>query len=182
MLAGVLVEGPVELPDQLLEDRPHGGVVDHVGMEVERAEPFHHLVQQLGLVELADGVIEVEPLDDLPHLIAEPDDVVAQVRGQLRRVGEEAFEVVPGGVVEGESRGLLQLRVHVLQAQPLQLGLPREHLLLRRREHAVEPPEDGQGEDHVLVLPPLEAVANQVRDIPDEADDLRMDHGFSPAS
>ena len=182
VLAGVLVKRLVELPDQLLEDRPHGRVVDRVGMEVQRPEPLHDLVQQLRLVELADRVVEVEPLDDLPHLIAEPDDVVAQVRGQRGRVAEEALEVVSRRVVEGELRRLLELRVHVFEAQPPQFGLPCEHLRLGRREHAIESPQHGQREDHVLVLPPLEGVPNQVRDIPDETDDLRVRHLLKPAS
>jgi hypothetical protein len=60
VLARILVQGLVELPDQLLEDRPHRGVVDHVGMQVDVLEALHHLEQESRFVELADRVVEVE--------------------------------------------------------------------------------------------------------------------------
>ena len=51
-----------------------------------------------------------------------------------------------------------------------------EHLLLCTGEHAVETAQDGKGQDDVLVLPTLEGVADEVRDAPEEADDLAMVH------
>ena len=125
VLAGVLVERLVELPDQLLEDRPHRGVVDLVGVEVDVLEALQHLEEQPGLVELADGVVEVELLQHLAHVRAEAGDVVAQVGGEVRRVGEELVEVVARGVVEGEAGGLAELRVEVLELLAPQLGLLR---------------------------------------------------------
>ena len=58
----------------------------------------------------------------------------------------------------------------------LQLSLPREHLLLRVGQHAVESAQDGQRQDNVLVLAALERVADQVGDAPEEADDLAVVH------
>ena len=72
VFARVLVEGLVEPADQLLEDRSHRRVVHLVGMEVDLAEAFQHLKEQSSLVELADRVVEVEPLDDLPHVPLKP--------------------------------------------------------------------------------------------------------------
>ena len=116
VLAGVLVQRLVELADELLEDRAHRGVVDRVGVEVHLriAEPLHHLEQESRLVELGDGVVEVELLQHLAHVGAEPGDVVAQVLGDVGRVGEQLLEVVAGRVVEGESRGAPKLRVEVV--------------------------------------------------------------------
>ena len=79
---GVLVERLVELADQLLEDRAHRGVVDPLRMQVDVLEALHHLEQQAGLVELADGVVEVEALEHLAHVLAETGEVVAEVRSE----------------------------------------------------------------------------------------------------
>ena len=123
VLAGVLVQRLVELADQLLEDRPHRRVVDRVGMQVDVLEALEHLEEQPGLVELADGVVEVELLQHLAHVRAEAGDVVAQVGREVGRVGEELLEVVAGGVVEGEAGRLAELAVEVLEPPAAQLRL-----------------------------------------------------------
>ena len=82
-----------------------------------------------------------------------------------------------GGVVEGEAGGPFQLSAPVFQAALPQLGVPRQHVVLGGSEDAIEPPQDGKGEDDVLVLSPFKAVADQVRDVPDEADDFGVGHG-----
>ena len=64
----------------------------------------------------------------------------------------------------------------VSQAAVAQLGVPGQDLLLGGSEDAVETAEDGEREDHVLVLPAFEAVADEVRDVPDEADDFGVGH------
>ena len=176
VLAGILVQRLVELPDQLLEDRAHRGVVDLVRVQVDVLEALEHLEQQPRLVELADRVVEVELLQHLAHVRAEAGDVVAQVRRQMRRVGEELVEVVAGGVVEREARDPAELRVEVLELLAPKLGLFRQHLLLRAGQHAVQAAQDGERQDDVLVLAALEGIADEVRDAPEEADDLAMVH------
>ena len=175
VLAGVLVEGLVELADQLLEDRPHRRVVDPVGVQVDVLEALQHLEEQPRLVELADGVVEVELLQHLAHVRAEPGDVVPQVRREVRRVGEELLEVVPRRVVEGEPRRLAKLAPRILELA-LELGLGLQDLDLGRGQHAVEPAENGERQDDVLVLAALEGVAHEVGDAPEEADDLAVVH------
>ena len=64
----------------------------------------------------------------------------------------------------------------VLEPSPAQFGLALQHVLFRGRQHAVEPPQHGQGEDDVLVLAALEGIPDQVGDAPDEADDLAVVH------
>ena len=174
VLARVLVQRLVELPDQLLEDRAHRRVVDLVRVQVDVLEALHHLEEQPRLVELADRVVEVELLEHLAHVRAEAGDVVAQVGGEVGRVGEELVEVVAGGVVEREAGRLAELRVEVLELLALELRLALEHLLLGGGEHAVEPPQDRERQDDVLVLAALERVADEVRDAPEEADDLAV--------
>ena len=178
VLAGVLLQRLVELPDELLEDGAHGEVVDRVRVQVHLriAEPLHHLEQQTRLVELGDGVVEVELLQHLAHVGAEPGDVVAQVLRHVGGVGQQLGEVVAGRVVEGESGGGLKQPLGVLDLV-LVPGLDLHHLQLAGGQHAVEPAQHGQRQNHVLVLPALEGVANQqIRHTPDEADDLAVVH------
>ncbi len=61
-----------------------------------------------------------------------------------------------------------------------QFRLAFEYLMLGRREHAVETPQYGQRQNDVLVLASLEAVANQIRDAPDKADDFTVVHRYAP--
>ena len=90
-------------------------------------------------------------------------------------VGAQLLEVVARRVVEGEPRGAPELRVEVFQLA-LEPGLDGQHLPLGGGQHAVEPAQHGQEQDHVLVLAALERVADQVRHPPDEADDLAVVH------
>ena len=174
VLAGIFVQRLVELADQLFEDCPHRGVVDLARVQIHGPEALQHLEQQPRLVELADGVVEVEPLQHLAHVAAEAGDVVAQVGCDVRRIGQQGFEVVARGVVEGESGSPAKLRVQVIQPASAQLGLPAQHLALGWCKHAIEPPEHGQRQDDVLVLAALEAVTDQIRDTPEEADDFAV--------
>ena len=177
VLAGVLVQRLVELPDELLEDRAHREVVDLVRVEIHLriAEPLHDQEQQSRLVELGDGVVEVELLQHLAHVGAEPRDVVAQVLRDVGGVGEQLLEVVARRVVKREPGGAPELRVEVVEPA-LVLCLDHQHLPLRGRQHAVEPSQYRQRQDDVLVLAPLEGVADEVSHPPDEADDLAVVH------
>ncbi len=94
VLAGVLVEGLIELADQFLEDVAHLNVGDLVRVQVYGAEALHHLEEQARLIELGDGVVEVELFEDFTHVGAEAGDVVAQVGGEVGRVGEQALKRV----------------------------------------------------------------------------------------
>ena len=181
VLTRVLVQRLVELADQLLENRPHGGVVDGVRVEVHLgvAEALDDLKDQPRLVELADRVVEIEFLQHLAHVRTEADDVAAQIRGDERRVLYQPLEVAIGGVVEGEARGPAELRIQVLELA-LVLGVGPQDLRLGRGQHAVEPPQHSQRQDHVLVLPPLEGVADPIRHLPNKTHDLAVIH--APAS
>ncbi len=177
VFARVLVQRLVELPDQLLEDGSHRWVVDLLRMQIDLLEPLQHLEQQPGLVQLADGVVEIELLQHFPHVGAEAGDVVAQVCRQVRSVGEELFKVVARGVVEREPGGLPQLRVEVLQLFPPQLRLLAQHLLLGGGQHAVEPPEYRERQNDVLVMAAPEGVPDEVRNAPEPAHDFAVVHG-----
>ena len=118
------------------------------------AEPLHDLEQEPRLVELRHGVVEVELLEHLAHVGAEPADVVAQVLRDVGGVGEQLLEVVARRVVEGEPRGPPELRVEVVELAP-EPGLDGQDLLLGGGQHPVEPAQHGEGQDDVLVLAAL---------------------------
>jgi hypothetical protein len=181
MLAGVFVQGLVKPADQLLEDDPHRRVVHAVRVQVNVPEPLQHLEEQPRLVELADRVVEIEALDHLAHVLAEPGDIVAQVSREMRRVGEQLFEIVARGVVEREARRPTELRLEILQAPALKLGLPGEYPLLSIGQHTIETAENRQREDDILVMAAPEGVSDEVSNPPDEADDLAMVHRISQA-
>jgi len=176
VFAGILVERLVELPDELLEDRAHRRVVDHVRVQVDVLEALEHLEQEPSLVQPADGVVDVELLQHLAHVRAEAGEVVPQIGREVRRVGEELGEVVARGVVKREAGGLPKLRVEVLELLASQLSLLAQDLLLGRGQHTIESPQDRKRKDDVLVLAPLEGVTDEVGDAPEEADDLTVIH------
>ncbi len=165
VLAGVLVERLVEAADKLLEDVAHLQIRDLVGVQIDVLESLHHLEQEAGVVEPGDGVVEVELVQHVAHVGAEAVDVVAQVGRQVRRVAEQALEVIERGVVEGVAGGPAQHRVEVIQLILVQrVGF--EHLALRGLEHAVEAAQHRERQDDVLILAALERVANEIRDAP----------------
>ena len=98
VLARVLVLGFVELADEFLEDRTHGGVVDLTRVEIDILKALHYLEEESPFVELADGVVKVELLEHLAHVGAEASDIVAEVSGQVRGVRQQLLEVVIGDV------------------------------------------------------------------------------------
>ena len=138
MLTRVFVERLIKLPDELLEDRPHRGVVDLVGVQVDILEALKHLKQKPRVVEFPEGVVKVEFLENFSHVRAEVRDVVPEVRGKMRGVSEELLEVVARRVVESEARGFSELGVEILQLA-LQGSLLLEDFRLRRGEDTVEP-------------------------------------------
>ncbi len=171
VLAGVLVQRLVELADQLLEDIAHLDVGDLVRVQVYGAKALHHLEEQACLVELGDGVVEVELFEDFAHVGAEAGDVVVQVGGEVGRVGEQTVEGVERRVVEGEAGGAAQLRIEILELA-LELSVDLKDMLLGGLEHAIKAAQDREGQDDVLVLAALEGVADEVCDAPEEVGDL----------
>jgi hypothetical protein len=154
VLARVLVQRLVELPDQLLEDRPHHGVRDPVRVQVNLGKLLHDLEKEPGVVELGDRVVEVELLDHLPHVRAERLDVRAEVVRDVLRVVHQPLKRVERRVVECVAGGLPEEVVRVVElALVLVEGL--EDFLLRGLQDLVDTAENGQREDDVLVLAAL---------------------------
>ena len=171
VFAGIFVEGFIEPAHQFLKDVAHLMVGNLVGMEINdvAGKPLHHQEQQAVIVELGDGVWEVELVQNLPHVIGKTVQVGAQVRCEAGRIIEQFLEIVFGPVVEGEARSFAELGIEVLQLA-LQLGVRLQDFQLRRRQHAVNAPEHRERQDHVLVFAAFEPITEQFRNGPQKVD------------
>ena len=89
VLAGGLVRLLREAPDQLLVDVAHLRVADDVGVQVDVGEAGDDEVQETGLVESLDLLLESELVDDLPCRRREAADVLAEVGRDVVGVGRE---------------------------------------------------------------------------------------------
>ena len=168
VVAGGLVRGFIEPPDQVLEDQAHLVVRHRVGVQVDLGELADHQEQPVGFVQLGDLLLELEILEDLAGLGGERLDVVGQVLGDLVRVALQLLEIELAGVVERVAGDPVQDRLEVLDAAAFQRRVLLQHLRLGRLQHAVQPAQDGQRQDHPAVLRRLIRAAEQVRDRPDE--------------
>jgi hypothetical protein len=110
------------------------------------------------------------------HVLAEPGDIVAQVSREMKRVGEQLFEIVARGIVKRETRRPAKLRLEILQAATLKLSLPGEYPLLSIGQHTIETAEHRQRENDILVMAAPESIADEVSDSPHKADNLAMVH------
>ena len=179
VIARLLVRRLVEPPDQLLEDGAHLEVGDLVRVQVDLAEPLHHEVEPVGLVELGDVLLEAEVVEDLPRAVREALHVMGQVGGDVVRVALQLGEGEPARVVERHAGNPAQDRVRPLELAALEALELVEDFVLGRFQHAVEPSQDGHREHDVLVLVRPVRAAQQLRDRPDEADLLALIHGTS---
>ena len=82
----------VELSDDVLENVAH--VVRRQPVQVtHRGEPPNDLVQELGLMQAGDLVVELEPVGDQRDVRRESRDVHIQVLRHMVRVGGDRVEV-----------------------------------------------------------------------------------------
>ena len=102
MLTGVFVQRFVELADQLFEDRAHHRVRHAIRMKIDILKALQHLEEESCFAQPLNRVVEVELLQYVAHILAEPGDVVAQIGCEIGRVCEQLLEIVSRGVVERE--------------------------------------------------------------------------------
>src|SRR6266487_24953 len=144
-------------------------------MKIDILEALQHLEQQTGFGEPPNRVIEVELLQHVPHVLAESRDVVSEVCREVRRVREQLLEVVSRRVVEREARCLSQLRVEIFKLAA-QLRIRLQHAFLCRREHAIEPPQHREWQNHTLVFAAPKRIADQICNSPNEINNLPVAH------
>ncbi len=79
MLTGGFVGGLGEFAYQFLEDVAHLLVADRIRVEVGLGEVLEDLQKEVVGGEVHDGVLELVPQEDVPHVAREGVDVVAEV-------------------------------------------------------------------------------------------------------
>ena len=100
VFSGGLVGKFGEFTDQLLKDRPHLVVADHLGMQINPGELLCDLVKQAGLDEAVDLGVELEPLEDVPDRSRECLDVGTEVLPDVILIAHQLFQVEGRGVVK----------------------------------------------------------------------------------
>ena len=168
VLPGGLVGEFGELADQFLEQGAHGGIADPLGVQVHGGEFPGHQVEQVVLVEAVEGGGEVEALEEVADVVGEAGDVGREVGADVGRVPQQGGEGEGRGVEEGEAGGPHQEALQGGGGQGLLGGVLLEDLGLGRLQDAVQPAQDGEGQDDPAVFGLLEIAAQQIGDGPDQ--------------
>ena len=167
VLAGGLVGTLGEAPDEFFEDEAHLVIGNGGGAEVGLADALDDLVEQVGVVELADEIGEVEILKNLAGVLGEGGDVGVEVGFDAGLA--EGAEIHTRGVEEGEAAGGAEekffagLLGEVLFGEFVHFG---EDGGLGRGEHAFETAEQRERENDAAVLALLEVAAEKIGDGP----------------
>ena len=109
------VESFIEFADELLKNGTPGGIVNHIGMQIDVLKPLQHLEEQARFVQPGDGIVKIKLLQHFPHVRREAVNIIAQVGGQVRRVAQQLVKIKEGCIIEGVAGGLAQQLVRVLQ-------------------------------------------------------------------
>lgn len=144
-----------------------------VGMQVDILELLHHQEEQPRLVELIDGVVEVELFQHLAHIVAETIDVGAQVGGKAGRVVQQSFKAIERGVIKGVAGSPAQLRREIIKL-PFEAVMGFQYPGFGWLQNTIDAPQHGERQDDILLLAALEDIADKIGDAPDEVDFIAM--------
>ena len=100
MLPAGLVAHFGELPQKLLEDLPHGMVIHHIGMQVNRTELLDKQEQAVVLMQLLHRLIQLEILDDIVNVLRKTVDVIAEINKDILRILLQPRKIILGCVVK----------------------------------------------------------------------------------
>ena len=162
-----------EPADQLLEHVAHLVVADHLRAQVQVGEPAHHLVEKVRGVEPLDVRRQVVRLKHLARVVGEGPDVRGQVCRRVGRVVRDRLQRQLAGVVKPLAGRAAQERVDV-NAPAGVLVHRRQHLLLGGGEHAFQPAQHRERQDHLAVVGLLVVAAQQVRHGPSKVGQLSV--------
>ena len=151
MLTSRLIRQLRELADQLLVEITHFQIRNGLGTQVKISKLRHNQVQQVVLVKPIDLHVEVELVDNVTRRLGEPGDVVAQVSSHVVGITQQRAERMPRRVDERLPSHLLQDRLTVLQCRR-QLRHRLKNLILGRLQHAIQPPQHCQRQNHPAIL------------------------------
>lgn len=174
VITGGLVGQFVELADEVLEDEPHLLIGHRPRMQVHIAELGNDEVKDVGLAHPLDLGFKLEVVEDAADVGRETLDVADEVLLDVVGVALQLLEIERRVVVEALTGGLVECGVKgiALKLAALAAFVRGQHLALRGREHAVEPPEHGHGQHDALVLRWAVRAAQQVGDLPDQVGEV----------
>ncbi len=195
MLPRLLVVLFVEPPNQLFEDRPHPVVVQrrntHVPVRIQhrhgtQIDPrieklLDQIPQRIRFHQRRDLVPELELVQNLLHIRREPIQIRPEIRPQLLRAVHQRLQRKRRRVVERLPRCLLQRHILVDDPRLIQPRMRLQHLLLRRLQHRIQPPDHHHRQDHIAVLSfDIDIAQHIVRDSPNKIHQLRVLRGIHP--
>ena len=159
-------------PDQLLEDQTHLVVGDCLGAEIGVGKLLHHLVKQVGVVQLTDELGELEILEDLPRILGEALDVVLQIvlDPRLAQLGKIHRRDVEKTLVRRPQHHLFV--GFFRQIHRADFGMLGQHSGLALLQHAFKTTQQGKGKDDTAILALLEITAQQIGNRPDKGGGL----------
>lgn len=168
MFSSGLVAGFRKTPDQFLKHEAHVVVADGFGAEVGLGDLLDDFVQQVGVGQLGNEFRELKVFEDLASVFGEALDVVREVVFDVRTA--QFGHIHCGCVVEGLLGGLQQKLLAGFGFQGfivLQLLKLQQNLWLGRFQHAFQPAENRERQDHSAVLGLFEITAKEIREGPD---------------
>ena len=175
MLAGGLVGKLGEFADEFLEDGTHLRVADGVGMQVDAGELLGDEIEQAGLGEAVDLGVEVEGVENVSDGGRERLHVGTQVLTDVILIAHEFLEI-KRRCVEEKLAGLAKQERLGIQPRFLPDGQFGEYRRLGGFEHAVQPAQHGERQDHLAVRGLLVVATQQVGDGPEESGQIAFAH------
>ena len=167
MRSGLLVVAFRKAGDEVLEDVAHVVGGDFRGRHVGLGgiEVGNHLIENVALLHRRDLILELHLLKDVSHVLGKAVQVVAEIRGDVLRIGEKRLERELRRVVEIVARGGLEERV--LHLKMLLGGILLLDLGMRRQKAVVKALHDCHRQDHEAVFMRLVEPGQGIGDVPE---------------
>lgn len=178
MLPGGFVRQFGKLADEFLEDEPHLRMADGFGMQIDVREFLGDEIQQPGLGEPVNLVVEVERFKDITHGRGKGLQIRKEIFLDVVLIPHQLFHVERGRVIEKLPRLPQQERLGIHPGLRPDVEFLQDRGL-GRFEHAIQPPEDGERQNDLPILGLLVVPAEEIGDGPDKRGKIRIGHnGF----
>ncbi len=155
MLPAGLVAHFGELPQKLLEDLPHGMVIHHIGMQVNRTELLDQQEQTVVLMQLLHRLIQLEILDDIVNILRKPVDVIAEIDKHILRILLQPRKIILRRIVKFSLYPAFDQGGRILQFG-LVVFVQGINLILPRLDNTIQAAQDHKRQNHIPVFVGLE--------------------------
>jgi len=116
---------------------------------------------------------EFKLFDNFAHRRAVGIDVEPEIFPDVFWIIQKLFEIVLRSIVKAVAAGLFQNTVRVLQL-PFILLMFFENIRLCFFKRAIQPAQDREGQDNILIFGALKIIAQKIGDAPDKINDMLM--------